>query len=498
MSNRPFRMPLSRRRLLGALGLAAAGSAALAACGGGAVAPAASSASAATSAAAATTAASSAASSAATSAATQVAAAPSSSAASAAPAAAPGSVDFWQWGTGYVPGFDTLVKAYNDAGPKGKVGASNPSDYWNKVVTSEAGGAGPDVFLMNNVNFKQWSLTQNVTDLSSYLDVDKAASASLAAMLQSAVDWYHYKGKLMGVPWDYSTGVLIYNTELLKTVNLSSPADAGKSWDWNMLRDYATKLTQKSGSNITRSGVWINNGLENGWYTFSLANGGPFFNDNLDQCIIASPEATAGLEFVLGMIKDGVAATNDFKTAAGKANPQAGGTFINAATAMDFEGDWNFTSYEKATQFSWDGTIFPYSPTTGKTANTSNLRGLVLNPASKNKDNAWAWTAHLMSKAVQDQIPSLFGEVPANNASATAFYLDPTKGGPPPGRKTLQPDLDATSPLPSSDLISWTDINKALSKPLGDAFGLKLAAADALKQAQDTINGIIQTNKSKG
>jgi len=197
-------------------------------------------------------------------------------AASAAPAGAPGSVDFWQWGTGYVPGFDTLVKAYNDAGPKGKVGASNPSDYWNKVVTSEAGGAGPDVFLMNNVNFKQWSLTQNVTDLSSYLGVDKAASASLAAMLQSAVDWYHYKGKLMGVPWDYSTGVLIYNTELLKTVNLSSPADAGKSWDWNMLRDYATKLTQKSGSNITRSGVWINNGLENGWYTFSLANGGPF------------------------------------------------------------------------------------------------------------------------------------------------------------------------------------------------------------------------------
>jgi len=428
---------------------------------------------------------------------TSKAAAASTSAAAAVPTVPAGTVDFWQWGSGYVPGFNILADNFNKS-QKVQVAAANPSDYWNKVVTTQAGGTGPDVFLMNNVNFKQWAHNKSVADVSSYLNTDKTATASLQAMTPSLVDWYHYQGKAMGVPWDFSAGAVGFNIDQLQTVGLTSPNTQGKQWDWNMMRDYATKLTQKTSSAITRSGIWIGAGLENGYYSFCVANGGSFFNQNLDQCTIASPEAIAGLDFVLTMLKDGIAATNAFKTAANKAVPTGGTAFTDGATAMDFEGDWNFTTWEKAKSLNWDATIFPYSPTTGKTANTSNLRGLVMNPQAKNKDNVWTWMAYLMTKPVQDQIPTLLGEIPANTASATANYIDPTKGGPPPGRKYLQPDLDATTPLPASDLISWNDIVKfAYGKSITDAFALQLPAADALKQVQDGVNAIITANKGK-
>lgn len=484
------RMLLARARA-GILGTAAVGL--LAACGAGA---AVSTGTAATSVAT-STAASSAApvTTAATSAAPTTVAAATTTSAAAAPASHANAVDFWQWGSGYVPGFDTLVKSYIKAQPKEQVVAANPSDYWNKVVTTLASGTGPDVFLMNNVNFKQYAKNGNVADLGSYANADKTATANLKATLAAAQDWYHYQGKLMGVPWDYSTGIIVYNLDQFQAVGLPPAAGLGKQWDWETLRTYATKLTQKTGPAITRSGLWIGNGLENGWYTFAVANGASFFNKDLSQCTIASEEAIAGLEFVLNMLKDGVSATTTFMDTANKAVTGQATVFTNGATAMQLVGDWNITTYEKTKSINWDATIFPYATTTGKTANTSNLRGLVLNPESKKKDSTWAWMAYLLTPEVQNQIPTLFGEVPANNTSATDYYFNPDKGGPPAGRKTLSPDLEATTPLPASDLVSWTNISSTAGKEVGTAFDLKVPAADALKKVQDTINGMIAASK---
>jgi multiple sugar transport system substrate-binding protein len=521
-------IPLSRRRAIRAAGAAALGLAAgslLAACGAGATGSVTTSAAAPTSSASlpatsATVAPTSAATSAAVSAATTAttaatttataaaastsaqttatAAAATSSSAAAAPAAHANAVDFWQWGSGYVPGFDTLVKAYAAANPGKQVVASNPSSYWNKVVATLASGTGPDVFLMNNVNFKQYAKNGSVADLSSYLNADKTASANIKPMLAAAQDWYQYHGKAMGVPWDYSTGVVSYNLDQFRAASLTPPADLGKQWTWSTMRDYATKLTQKQGNTETRSGIWVYNGLENGWYTFAVASGAQFFNANLDQCTISSPEATAGLEFLVSMMKDGTAAPQSYQDVALKANnsDDNGEIFTHGATSMMLDGDWMFTAYEKVKSLSWDSTIFPYAPS-GKTANTSNLRGLVMNPAAKQKDQAWAWMAYLMTPDVQNQIPQLLGEVPANNDSAKTYYFDPAKGGPPPGRKSLGPDLDATTPLPASDLVAWGDISNAASKWVGKVYTFSLAPADALKQLQDEINGMISAAKSK-
>lgn len=406
---------------------------------------------------------------------------------------------YWQWGAGYVPGFNKLAADFNGSQKNVVVTHEQPAAqpaYWNKIITLQAGGQGPDVFEINNSSYVNWAHNGSLTDVSSYASRDKTVSAAMKDTFPAMVNWYTYKGKLMGLPWDFSAGTVNYNTDLLQTNGLTAVNDLGATWDWNMMKDYATKLTQTNGSTITRSGIWINNGTENGWYSFCVANGASFFNQTLDQCIIASEGAIAGLDFVLSLIKAGVAATNAFKSTAGKAVPSSGTAFTVGLTAIDFEGDWNFTTYEKVKGFtSWDAGIFPYSPTTGKTANTSNLRGLVMNTVSKKKDLAWQWMSYLKSNAVQDQIPLLFGEIPSTRTSAQTNYLDPTKGGPPPGRKFLGPDLDATAPLPASDLLNSTDMGNAYSPIMTKAYALQLTAAEALNQVQQAINGLLAAAK---
>jgi len=114
--------------------------------------------------------------------------------------------------------------------------------------------------------------------VTSYASQDKTVSAAMQDTFPAMVDWYTYKGKLMGIPWDFSAGTVMYNLDQLRAANLTPINDLGKSWDWNMMKDYAGKLAQKNGATMTRSGIWINSGTENGWYSFCVANGASFLN----------------------------------------------------------------------------------------------------------------------------------------------------------------------------------------------------------------------------
>ena len=137
---------ITRRALLdrwrvGVLGTAAVGL--LAACGGTAAVSTSSSTVSASAAVSTSSAASASSTKAAAATTTSKAVAASTSAAAAVPTVPAGTVDFWQWGSGYVPGFNTLATNFNKS-QKVQVVAANPSDYWNKVVTTQAGpGSAP-------------------------------------------------------------------------------------------------------------------------------------------------------------------------------------------------------------------------------------------------------------------------------------------------------------------------------------------------------------------
>ena len=399
---------------------------------------------------------------------------------------------FWQWGAGYVDGFQALVNEFNDKKSgvtidfdPGVVSAGS-TDYWQKLTSAMAGNVGPDVFLMNT-NARTWSSQGLLRPVDDLIKKDKTAGDQNQSTLKAFKDWYDLNGKQMGWPWDYSTIVTAYNVAMLREAGLKLPAELGDKWDWNAYRDYAQKLNKPG----ARWGAFAESSYETGWLNFARANGGDYFTEDRKKCIIGSQQNIEALEFLVGLVqKDRFAPTRaDASAANGKVD-----MLINGQLAMGTYGDWNMTDFTKkgASNFEWDVAPVPFK--NGKTGNSANLRGLVINSQSKNVDQAFAWMKFCLTKDVQDRIPKLFGEVPARLDSANEGYANADKAGPPKGRNSLRPAIQATKALPALDRVAPADFHNISNPLIYDAWDGKASVKEALTKAQDQINALIQQN----
>jgi multiple sugar transport system substrate-binding protein len=425
----------------------------------------------------------------------------SASASAAAPAKGKTAVEFWQWGAGYQPGFVGWAKTYSDRSSTTQVNVTMFGTNNNaKITVAIAGGSGPDAYLSDSDGFKNRAYAGLEGPMDDLAAQDKTATDNLKQMLPAAVDWYTYQGKRYGLPWDYSAGVVVYNIDLLRPSGLAMPADLAKDpkqWTWDTLQQYATKLTVKTGTTPDRVGAYLSwGGYENSWYSLALANGGSYYNQALDQCTIGSAECVEALDYVVSLAKSGVIATPSWwKTITTQyKNPME--PFLAGKVAMQYTGDWNFKPLEQAkTTINWDATILPYAPKTGKTGNWSNLRGLVMPPNAKHRDEAFSFLAYLGTAEVQDTITSTFAEVPMRTDSAAKTYLVPAVAGPPPGRPTFKPALDATT-TDGTPYVNEDDAYNNMADAGQKAVDGTISAKEALTALQTQMNGLIQTAKA--
>jgi ABC-type glycerol-3-phosphate transport system substrate-binding protein len=115
-----------------------------------------------------------------------------------------------------------------------------------------------------------------------------------------------------------------------------------------------------------------------------------------------------------------------------------------------------------------------------------------MNPASKQVDATWEFMRFMLTKPVQDRVPLLFNEAPARQDSADEVYASAEKVGPPPGRRLLKEAIRATQPLPTHDVVTWTDMVAVFNPILNDIFDNKLAVRDGLLKMQDEVNALFQ------
>lgn len=400
-----------------------------------------------------------------------------------------GTPEFWQWGSLYNDGFQALVDEFN-AKQTGVTVTFLPGatqDYWNKLTAALAGSVGPDLFLMNGVNALAWASRKQVRDLSDLRARDKAAGADLQAVVKAFTEFYQSGGKLMGWPWDFSASVTAFNVGHMQEAGLKPPGELGDGWDWTAMLEYGQKLTKPGGQ---RWGVFSNRSIETGWLNYVVGHGGAFLTPDRKQCVIASPPAIEATQFLVDLIvKQRVAPSNDELTAvAGSVDG-----FITGKISIGTYGDWTFSDFIKRSQGAqWDVTFIAKSPRLKKTGNMTNFRGLVMNPATKQVDASWEFMKYLLTKPVQDRVPSLFNECPARQDSADEVYANADKVGPPPGRARLKESIRATQPLPTHDVVTWTDMVAVFNPVLNDIFDGKVAVKDGLTKMQDEVNALFQ------
>jgi multiple sugar transport system substrate-binding protein len=404
-------------------------------------------------------------------------------------------VNFWHWGTlgadNYMPTFQEVSDKFMAASPKIKMENQMPSDYDNKLVVGLASDTAPDVFLQRGPNARQWFNAGTTRDVAAFISKDKATAGELKNVIKVFTDYYTVNGKLIGIPWNYSTIATVFNLDHLREAGLTLPAQLGDRWDWNMALEYAQKMTKK-GASPPRWGLHADPGGETCWYNWIAANGAAFFDQTGAKVTIGSPAAQEATQWLVDMVnKHQLSPSRQELTTIAPSNQKIVG-MQQGRLSITFNGDWNFKPLaETSSGLNWDVSYIPRAPRTKKTASSGNLRGLVVSQATKVPEQAWAFVGFTLRKEIQELIPPRMQEVPAREDVALALYADPTKAGPPPNRKALADAIKAVIPLPWHDHAPRAEWNPIISKWVNDMWDNKATVQDGLRQMQDELQKVI-------
>ncbi|MGH3142777.1 MAG: extracellular solute-binding protein, partial [Gaiellales bacterium] len=156
---------------------------------------------------------------------------------------ASGSISFLVFGDPpEINAYRTLIRFFEKAEPDIDVRlieASDREDLLARLSTSLAGGAPPDLFLMNYRFYGQFAAREVLEPLESYAEDSEAFE--LDDFYPQAVDAFRWDGEVTCLPQNISSLVVYYNRDLFRKAGVQEPR-AG--WTWDEMVEKAIALTR--------------------------------------------------------------------------------------------------------------------------------------------------------------------------------------------------------------------------------------------------------------
>ncbi len=390
----------------------------------------------------------------------------------------------WVWWPSPVPSLLEMGQTFMEATPSVSVSVEAPSDYWTKIQTAIAGGAGPDIFFMNNVNYWSWAAREVLFDMTERASFDQDMQDNIANSWKEAVDFYHYKGRQFGMPYMYTSIVLYYNEDYIDSKGLAQPADIEDEMDWNKFREYGLALHETSGDDTAMWGLYATGGIETGWLNFVRANGGDFLNIDNSACIIDSPESVEAWNYLVNLHhEDGISPSPEALQAEG-----ANSLFQTGKIAMYPSGNWEMSFLnEQLKDFSYNISLLPFSPATEERGGTTNIVGIVINNNTPTPDQSWALTTHLLSKDSQDRLAKANVLAPVRHDSAELYY-NPDLG--PANRKAAFAMQRWTTALPTHEVVTWGEMMQPTTEWQIEIFEGRVSVEEGLKNMAASVNAL--------
>ena len=271
-----------------------------------------------------------------------------------------------------------ILEGFSQANPNidVKLNIQPAAQYWDKLQTQYAAGQAPDISLINADQVVPGASRGMFVDLKPYFDKSPELLTDLWYPMEQ--DW-GYKGGIYGGLL-YAGGQMLYvNKDLLKAAGLEMPA---ATWNWDDLHSMAVKMTDASKKQYGMHFAPISPPY---WScAFIHGAGGTVLNDTNDKCTLNTPEARAGLQFIVDMIhKDKVMPIPPPANQTGQVNP-----FMAGKVGFYFGGSWDETAI-RTSGFDWDWVDMPVNAKTGikKVQMGSNAWGML--SSTDHKDEAW-------------------------------------------------------------------------------------------------------------
>lgn len=361
---------------------------------------------------------------------------------------------------------------------------SSAGNYNDKLLSLIAGGTLPDVFYMNAEVLPTFASRGAFYDLTAIASKDKATGDYWPELLELS----KYKGKLQGLPKDYSPHVIFVNEGALQAAGVPLPKPG---WTWDDLLDIARRFTQRSNDGkFARMGLY---NVTGGWYIPAWQNGADLFDQGITKCTLADPAAIEALQWVGDLYtRHKVAGLGADLTAMGLQSVQQG--FQQGMVGMWWMGRWGVPDLRQMQGVQWDA--YPL-PRRKKEANVFLQSGPTVAATTRFPEVGWefckTWTGpegQTINIETGVSVPTV------REKSVEERYLAKT----PPSRKGNQVFLDAVKfghPLPTTPSIGWGDWGALWNTELGKIWSGELTAKEAVDAIVPRINAFIR-DKSSG
>ncbi|MCU0536069.1 MAG: ABC transporter substrate-binding protein [Hydrococcus sp. Prado102] len=199
---------------------------------------------------------------------------------------------------------------------------------------------------------------------------------------------FKYKGKIYGLPKDFSTLALFYNRKFFSEVNLSAPPK-----NWQQMREYARRLTSdyNGDGRKERYGLGITSELARHYFLMK-AFGGQLINRQ-GYANFATKKNLKGLQYLVKMYQKDKTVAQPSDVGASSDSEMFG----QGKAAMVIEGPWSIP-YLKETFPKIEFATTEVPTMNRKKGTMSYTAAYVMNQKSKHKEAAWTLISYLSGK----------------------------------------------------------------------------------------------------
>ncbi|MBB5868133.1 multiple sugar transport system substrate-binding protein [Allocatelliglobosispora scoriae] len=413
-------------------------------------------------------------------------------------------LNYWLWDDNQKASYQQCADAFHTANPNITVQISQAAwgQYWQNLTTQLASGDAPDVWTNQGSYYPQFVSAGQILDIQPYVTAD---GVDLSQYQGGLADLFTKDGKRFGLPKDWDTMAIVYNTELLKAQGIDPAGLQNLTWnptDGGTFEQAIAKATvDANGHNgldpafdktkVKTYGYlaeWADGSQgQNGWGNLAASNGFTYLDKNPwgTQYKYDDPKLAATIDWFKSLIAKG------YSPALDKASTLSRDALMTAGKgAMTFAGSWMINTYLAA-----DAKVkFALAPLpTGPQGRKSAINGLsdAIWAGTKHKDQAWKWVKFLGSADCQNIVGGNGVVFPAIK-SATNKALDAHKAK---GRD-VQPFIDEATAPGGTFFVPVTEHGNEVSQIVQDAIQSSVLgqtdSATALKKANDQVNALFK------
>ena len=416
--------------------------------------------------------------------------------------AATGEIDYWLWDNAQLPSYTKCADAFKAANPNVTVKISQFAwdDYWSKITNGFVAGDAPDVFTNHLAKYPEFVTNGQLVALDETLTKD---GFNVDQYQEGLADlWKGQDGLRYGLPKDFDTVALFYNSELVEDGGYDAAQLGELAWNptdggtyekaiAHLTVDEAGVRGDEPGFNkdkVKVYGLGLDGGAGEGvgqtqWSMYTGSNGWQVTDKNpwgtkyqYDQ-----PQFQQTIDWFFGLIEKGYMPKLENVDGQSSADLFGAGKY-----AMITNGSWMIN-----TMFGYDGVKTALAPTpvgpSGKRASMYNGLADSVWTGSDNKAAAVKWVEFLGSPECQNivgEAGAVFPAIPSGTDKAEAAFK---AKGVDTSSFLVHVEEKTTFLFPITDFASQVT---GIMQPAMDSVATGKADASSLTEANNQVNAL--------